>query len=184
MQDDMFSGWGVRTLSAGEAGYNPLAYHRGTVWPHDNALVAAGLRRYGHDEAARRIYDGIFQAATHFELHRMPEVFSGFPAAPYGEPVRYPVACHPQAWAAGSLPMLLATMLGLEPDGFNRRLVINRPLLPEPVNELTLTGLAVGDASVDLRFRRVEDGVALLVLQRRGDLAVIQQAAPPSAEEL
>src|SRR5262249_19498599 len=97
MADDMFSGWGVRPLSAQERRYNPIGYHLGTVWPHDNSFIAAGFRRYGFDDAARRVYGGITDAATHFAVSRLPEVFSGFRRQDFGVPVRYAVACHPQA---------------------------------------------------------------------------------------
>jgi glycogen debranching enzyme len=162
----------VRTLSAAAEAFNPVAYHLGTVWPHDNGLIVAGLRRYGHDEEAHRIYRGIFEAASHFDLYRLPEVFAGFPADPYGEPVRYPVACHPQAWAAGSLPFLLTTMLGLEADGFRGRLRIVRPRLLDLVEHLAVEDLRVGEGSVDLRFRRQGGRVEVEVIPRHGTLEV------------
>jgi glycogen debranching enzyme len=172
MEPELFGGWGVRTLSTKETAYDPISYHRGTVWPHDNALILAGLRRYGHEAAARRIYQGIFDAATHFDHFRMPEVFCGFAAQPFGEPVRYPVACHPQAWAAGALPLMLVTMLGLEPDGFARRLRIHRPFLLDLVHDLVLEDLAVGTARVDLRFHREGERVEVEVHRRHGSLEV------------
>ncbi|TIO72646.1 MAG: amylo-alpha-1,6-glucosidase, partial [Mesorhizobium sp.] len=101
MQDDMFNGWGVRTLSSAERRYNPVGYHLGTVWPHDNALLAAGCRRYGEDGAALRIFTAIVEAAMHFRHHRLPEAMAGFQRNDFQVPVHYPVACHPQAWAAG-----------------------------------------------------------------------------------
>lgn len=104
MEEDMFNGWGIRTLSSKERRYNPVGYHLGTVWPHDNALIAGGFRQYGFNEAARRVCSGILDAARHFEHERLPELFAGFTRAEYGVPVRYPVACHPQAWAAASVP--------------------------------------------------------------------------------
>ena len=112
--DELYSGWGVRTLGASEAGYNPLGYHTGTVWPHDNSLIAAGLARYGHDEAAGRITAAVLGAAPYFE-HRLPEVFAGFPASLTSVPIAYPTASRPQAWAAGAPLLLLSTLLGLRP---------------------------------------------------------------------
>ena len=112
--DELFSGWGVRTLGASEAGYNPLGYHTGTVWPHDNSLIAAGLARYGHEEAAAKIAAAVLSAAPYFE-YRLPEVFAGFPASLTTVPVAYPTASRPQAWAAGAPLLLLSTLLGLRP---------------------------------------------------------------------
>jgi glycogen debranching enzyme len=131
MSDAMFTGWGIRTLSTKEPRFNPVGYHLGTVWPHDNSLIAAGFRRYGFDDSARQVFRGIVDAAARFPHHRLPEVFSGFPRAEFGVPVHYPVACHPQAWAAGSVPYLLENLLGLVPEAFEHRLRVRRPVLPE-----------------------------------------------------
>jgi glycogen debranching enzyme len=158
LADDMFNGWGVRTLSGRERRYNPISYHDGTVWPHDNSLILAGLRLSGQDEGARRVFGGITDAALHFHAYRLPEVFAGFKRSDFGVPVHYPVACHPQAWAAGAVPFMLATLLGLTPEGFDRRLRIVRPVLPDHVNRVELHGLRVGAARADLRFRRGAGG--------------------------
>ncbi|MGP0048221.1 MAG: amylo-alpha-1,6-glucosidase, partial [Solirubrobacteraceae bacterium] len=112
--EQLYSGWGVRTLGVREAGYNPLGYHTGTVWPHDNSLIAAGLARYGHHEAASRIASAILTAAPYFE-HRLPEVFAGYPASLTSVPVAFPTASRPQAWAAGAPLLLLTTLLKLTP---------------------------------------------------------------------
>ena len=154
MADDVFSGWGIRTLSMQEKRYNPSGYHVGSVWPHDNSLIVAGFRNYGLDEAARRVFAGIAEAATYFHGDRLPEVFSGFRREHFGVPVRYPVACHPQAWAAGSVPFLLQSLLGLTPEAFDGRLRIVRPVLPDGVDRVELHRLRVGEARVDLRFTR------------------------------
>lgn len=159
MADDMFNGWGVRTLSSRECSYNPIGYHLGTVWPHDNAIITAGLRRYGRDEEALRIFDGILAAAARFRHYRLPEVFSGFARDEYPVPVPYPVADHPQAWAAASIPYMLQTLLGLQPDAFEHRLKIVRPLLPSDVDRLDMCGVRVGSASADLHFERRSHGV-------------------------
>ncbi len=173
LSEPMWSGWGVRTLSGEARRYNPIAYHRGTVWPHDNALITAGLRRHGFDGAACQVTTGILEASMHFPMHRLPELFSGFRRADYGLPVRYPVACHPQAWAAGSVPFMLATLLGLEPDAFEGRLRVVRPVLPESVGEVELRGLRVGSGSVDLAFvRRADGGCDARVLEARGGVDV------------
>ena len=172
MRDDMFNGWGVRTLATSERRYNPVGYHLGTVWPHDNALAAAGCRQYGEDDAALRIFTSIAEAAMHFRHHRLPEAMAGFPRADFQVPVHYPVACHPQAWAAGTAPFLLTVCLGLEPDGFANKLRIVRPRMPGFVNRIALRGLRVGKGSADLEFRRTDDGAEVDVLQTSGQLAV------------
>jgi glycogen debranching enzyme len=174
MAGDMFSGWGIRTLAASERAYNPVGYHLGTVWPHDNSLIAAGLRRNGFDAEACRVFSGLLDAARHFEHHRLPEVFSGFGREELAVPARYPVACHPQAWASGAIPFMLQSLLGLEPDAFRKRLHVVRPCLPAEISELRFERLRVGSAEVDLRFARHESGeLSVDVDRRRGDLEVV-----------
>jgi glycogen debranching enzyme len=175
MADDMFSGWGVRTLSAHSKGYNPIGYHLGTVWPHDNGLIGAGLKRYGFADHACRIFDGIAAAAGEFEHHRLPELWTGFSRASYATPIRYPVACHPQAWAAGSLPFLLRHLLGVEPEALDGRLHIRHPTMPATITWLEVHGIRVGGASVDLRLDRPRPGndePRVEVLGLRGKLDV------------
>ncbi len=177
MADDMFNGWGIRTLSSLEKAYNPTAYHLGSVWPHDSAMIAAGFRRYGFDEYASRIFAGLSAASLHFESQRLPELFCGFPYQDYSVPVRYPVACHPQAWAAGSIPYLITIFLGLQPEAFERRLRIVRPLLPQGVDRIQLRGLRVGSASVDIDFERGSDGqISVNVAALQGELDVALEA--------
>ena len=173
LSPEMFSGWGIRTLSAAVSRYDPLSYHLGTVWPHDNSIIAAGFKRYGFDDAAVRIFSGMLDAASHFKAHRLPELFGGFAREEYGAPVSYPLACEPQAWAAGAIPYLLTTTLGLEPEAFDRRLRIVRPMLPKNVNRLEIYDLRVGSASVDLLFERGDEGITARVQEKRGDLEVI-----------
>jgi glycogen debranching enzyme len=176
MAPDMYSGWGVRTLSASSPAYTPIGYHLGTVWPHDSALVAAGLKRYGDSAHAGRIFDGLAAAALDFEHHRLPELLTGFSRGRYDAPIRYPVACHPQAWAAGSLPFLLAQLLGLQPEAFEGRLRVVDPWMPGFVDVLELAGVRVGGATVDLRFEsnHAADGGAakVRVLRVEGKLDV------------
>jgi glycogen debranching enzyme len=170
----MFSGWGIRTLSSKELRYNPIGYHLGTVWPHDNSLIVAGFRRYGFDTEACRVFTAIVEAAQHFEHYRLPEVFAGFDRESYDVPVRYPVACHPQAWAAGAVPYLLQAVLGLTAEGFEHRLRIRHPVLPEFVRWLELHRLRVGHAHADLRFERAQNGtVHVTVVNIDGDLDVV-----------
>jgi glycogen debranching enzyme len=180
MADDMYSGWGIRTLSTRERAYNPVGYHLGTVWPHDVALALAGFRRYGFDKMACRVFSDLLHAATFFAHDRLPEAFAGFERAGYGVPVRYPVACHPQAWAAGSVPFMLTALLGLAPDALERRLVISRPCLPAFIQHLELHALRVGDAEVDLSFDRSGESVAVHVTRKRGELEVVTDRDAPS----
>jgi glycogen debranching enzyme len=173
MQHDMLNGWGIRTLSEKEKRYNPIGYHLGTVWPHDNALIATGFRRYSLDEPARDVWAGIVAAALQFPIYRLPEVFSGFRRRAFGQPVHYPVACHPQAWAAGSVPYLLTSLLGLKPEGFDKRLRVVRPVLPQRLEHVTLRGLRVGTAKVDLLFATGSEGkVGVEVLHSDGEVDV------------
>lgn len=174
MAEDMFSGWGIRTLSEKEKRYNPIGYHLGTVWPHDNSLIMAGLRQYGFDAEARQLFRGIVEAAVGFPLSRLPELFAGFRREDYDQPVRYPVACHPQAWAAGAVPYMLTTLLGLVPEAFEHRLRIVRPILPDWIDHLQVRRLRVGSAHTDLSFEKSPDGaIAVKVLGVEGPLEVV-----------
>jgi glycogen debranching enzyme len=173
MEEDMFSGWGIRTLASSESRYNPIGYHLGTVWPHDNSIIAAGFRRYGFDDDVEKIFKSIAHAALTFDNYRLPELYAGFPRKRFGVPVHYPVACHPQAWAAGSIPFLLHTLLGISAEAFDRRLRVVRPMLPEVAHHVIVRGLRVGDASADLRFQRTSHGVAVDVLSVDGDVSVL-----------
>jgi glycogen debranching enzyme len=178
MAPDMFSGWGIRTLSTKARRYNPVAYHLGTVWPHDNALIATGFRRYGLDREARRVFAGLVRAAAHFPSFRLPEVFAGFSTDEFTTPVRYPVACHPQAWASGSVPYLLIGLLGLEPDAFAGHLRVVRPVLPDGVSRLELHDLPVGRARISLGFRRTTNGrVEVEPLSTHGRIELIIEAS-------
>src|SRR5215210_2179062 len=161
MSPDMFTGWGVRTLAESHPAYNPVGYHTGSVWPHDSALIAFGLRRYGFDEDFTLIFEGLLEAASRFDDYRLPEVFAGFTRAEFDEPVPYPVACQPQAWAAGSIPFLLKWGLGLSPDALEKRLAVVRPSLPRWLNRVEVSGLALGNAKIDLVFERVGEHVTL-----------------------
>lgn len=151
--DDMWSGWGVRTLSARHRSYNPMSYQLGSVWPHDNALFATGCLRYGLHDDAHRVARALFDAARRFHEGRLPEVFAGFERTEDGFPVQYLGASVPQAWACGAVVQLLTAMLGLEPDARARTLAV-RPSLPEWLGEIGVRRLRVGDASVDLTVRR------------------------------
>ena len=146
LNESSFSGWGVRTLDSTEARYNPMSYHNGSVWPHDNALIALGMARYGRKDGALRILSGLFDASTWLDLHRMPELFCGFHRRAHEGPTLYPVACAPQSWAAGSVFLLLQACLGLTIDGIGKRISFERPELPQQLDRLALRQLRVGDA--------------------------------------
>src|SRR5262249_33352787 len=172
MATDSFSGWGVRTLPVNEARYNPMAYHNGSVWPHDSALIAFGFSRYGMQHLAASLLTGLFEAGTYLDLHRMPELFCGFPRDPGEGPILYPVACAPQAWAAASAFMLLQSSLGLWVSGAERQIWFTRPRLPPFLREVRISNLMVADATVDLLLVRHEDDVGMNVLHREGDVEV------------
>lgn len=172
LNQDSFCGWGVRTIASGEARFNPMSYHNGSVWPHDNALIALGLAHYGHTDAVQDIFLGMFRAATFMNLRRLPELFCGFRRRPGRGPTFYPVACSPQAWAAAAPLALLQASLGLGFDLGNRAIALNHPRLPGFLDEVILRNLRLGSASVDLQLRRRGSGVAVNVLRRDGDVMV------------
>jgi glycogen debranching enzyme len=165
-----FSGWGIRTVAAGAARYNPMSYHNGSVWPHDNALVALGFARYGFGAEVTKVLKGLFEASIYIDLRRLPELFCGFARVRRQGPTFYPVACSPQAWAATAPLALLAACLGLSFDPQNRTVIFNRPHLPEFLEEVTLLGLSLGDARIDIQLRRTGTDVAVNVLSRTGEI--------------
>ncbi len=169
---DFFSGWGVRTLAVAEARYNPMSYHNGSVWPHDNALIALGLSRYGRRNQVLQILRGIFDSASYAEMRRLPELYCGFRRRPGKGPTLYPVACAPQAWACVAPLALLQAALGLEFDAKARAIRFRQPLLPQFLDELVIRNLTLGPASVDVLLRRHDHAVSINVLRRRGDVAV------------
>lgn len=172
MQPDIFSGWGIRTLSKSSANFNPMAYHNGSIWPHDNSLIAYGLKRYGFKEEAVRIATNLYEAAMTFDDQRLPELFCGFSRRVPHPPVQYPVSCAPQAWAAGSVFLIIQFLLGLEPDAPKQELSIIDPVLPDWLNTVTLRNLRVGKATVDLRFQRRGEQVEYEVLSQNGTLDI------------
>jgi glycogen debranching enzyme len=175
LSEAMFSGWGVRTLAAGEARYNPMSYHNGSVWPHDNAITALGLSNYGFQSKAVSILYGLYEASLTVDLHRLPELFCGFHKRKDSSgPTLYPVACAPQAWAAASVYLLLRAALGISIHAPERAIRFSNPVLPPNLEEVTLENLIIGDASVDILFRRHKDGVAVEVLRREGDIEVVK----------
>jgi glycogen debranching enzyme len=176
LQPDLFSGWGIRTYAAGQVGYNPVGYHTGSVWPHDNALAAAGFKVAGAADGANTIAGRLIEAAQWFPDLRLPELFCGYDRAAVGAPVAYPVACSPQAWAAAAPFSFIATMLGLRADASAKRLELIQPTLPDWLTKLTITGLPIGGESVDLLVHRWRGRTSAEVLGRRGSIDVIIHA--------
>ncbi len=179
MAPDMWSGWGIRTLSAEHPSYNPYSYQNGSVWPHDNAIIALGFRRYGFTAEAGRIARDLSEAASHFNLNQMPELYAGLQRTPSGFPVQYVGANVPQAWAAGSVFMTLQAMLGLGPDAPNGRLWVD-PALPAWLPDLMLLGLRLGRHSFDIRFWREDGATAYEVLH--GDASAVARGQPGLVE--
>jgi glycogen debranching enzyme len=169
----MYSGWGVRTIGAQEARYNPMSYHNGSVWPHDNAMIAMGLKRYGYRAEASNLLRCWLEASTYLDIHRLPELVCGFERVPDRGPVLYPVACSPQAWAAGAVFMLLGACLGLRVEGALRRVRVHRPHLPPGIDEIQVHGVRVAGARLDLAFRRERAGVDVMLLRRDGPARVV-----------
>ncbi|MBI4445402.1 MAG: amylo-alpha-1,6-glucosidase [Acidobacteria bacterium] len=170
---DSFSGWGIRTVAASEIRYNPMSYHNGSVWPHDNALIALGLSRYGLSGLAARVMAGIFDASIFVDLHRLPELFCGFQRRHGEGPTLYPVACAPQAWAAGSVFMFLQACLALSINAQQCEVTLRRPLLPVFLDTVRITNLQVGDSEVDLLVERHAYTVTVDVLRRKGALDIV-----------
>jgi glycogen debranching enzyme len=172
MSQKFFSGWGIRTVARGEARYNPMSYHNGSIWPHDNALIALGLARYGLKHSVDHVFKGLFDAASYMDLRRLPELFCGFQRQRRRGPTLYPVACAPQAWASATPFTLLEAALGLEFDAKRGEIRLRDPRLPAFLNEVVLRDLRLGPSSVDLRIRRHGEEVSLEVLRTRGQIQV------------
>jgi glycogen debranching enzyme len=172
MRPHFFTGWGIRTVALGEARYNPMSYHDGSIWPHDNALITLGLARYGLKHSVEQVFKGLFDAATYMDLRRLPELFCGFRRERHRGPTLYPVACAPQAWASATPFTLLEAALGLEFDAARNEIRLRNPRLPAFLNEVILRQLRLGAATVDLRITRHGDDVSLEVLRARGKIQV------------
>ncbi len=170
---DMFSGWGIRTLSSVSPAYNPMGYHVGSVWPHDNGMTIVGLRSLGFTEQAFEVAQGLIDMTIQQPYQRPPELFCGFDRTPQSSPVRYPVACSPQAWATGTIFQILQIMANLIPDAPNNCLRIVNPTLPPSVHYLSLQNLKVGQTVLDLEFERPNETTACRVVRKRGNLRVV-----------
>ena len=172
METRFNSGWGIRTVAKGEARYNPMSYHNGSIWPHDNSLIALGFARYGFAHSVEQLFKGLFKAATYMDARRLPELYCGFQRQRGRGPTLYPVACSPQAWASATPFTLLEASLGLEFDPGKGEIRLRNPRLPAFLDEVTLRNLRLDSASVDLRVRRHKDAVSLDILRTSGKIQV------------
>ncbi len=172
VEPDFFSGWGIRTVARGPARYNPMSYHNGSIWPHDNAVIASGLARYGHTEAALKVFRGLYDASLHFKQHRLPELFCGFERRPGEGPTLYPVACSPQAWSAAAVTGLLQACLGLKIDAIDRVVSLQTPRLPDFIDWVNIGNLRVGSCSLDLTLQRYTNNVGVEVTRNDGGVLV------------
>jgi glycogen debranching enzyme len=175
MSEHAFSGWGIRTVASRSARYNPMSYHNGSVWPHDSAIVAAGLARYGFTARASEVFSGIFDLSQVVDLNRLPELICGFHRRAGDSPTLYPVACAPQAWAAGAIYLLAQACLGLRVDALEQRVTFAHAVLPEEIEWLRIKNLAVGRASVDILLTRHTHDVGVTVLRRAGELTIVAE---------
>ncbi|HLO57487.1 MAG TPA: glycogen debranching N-terminal domain-containing protein [Bacteroidales bacterium] len=162
----MFSGWGIRTLSANEIRYNPMSYHNGSIWPHDNALIAYGFSKYGLKDVVNKIAAGLFDASLFIEGQRMPELFCGFPRRKGEAPTAYPVACSPQSWSVGSVFMIIQAMLGIEINQYEKVIRFNKPSLPDFIDTLQIRRLSFLDMKLDIQFNRTSQGVSIALLNK------------------
>jgi len=176
MKPSSFSGWGIRTLATSEPRYNPMSYHNGSVWPHDNALVATGMARYGFRAEAALIFKGLFEASTYIDLRRLPELFCGFPRLRSHGPTFYPVACSPQAWSAAATLSLVRSCLGIGFDPENDYVIFDQPVLPDFMDDVTLRQLSLDNSKIDVRLARAGAQVAVNVLARDGTTRAITRS--------
>jgi glycogen debranching enzyme len=168
-----FSGWGIRTLATNEKRYNPMSYHNGSVWPHDNAMIALGSLRRTDKEVALRVLRSLLELSVEVQQRRLPELICGFARRPGKGPTLYPVACSPQAWAAGSVFMVLQACLGVEIRALESRIILHHSALPEELKQVHIRNLRVGNASVDLAFERYSETVGVNILRRSGDVEIV-----------
>jgi glycogen debranching enzyme len=169
----MFSGWGVRTLAEGSVLFNPMSYHNGSVWPHDNAVIAFGLSSYGYHAEALKILQGLFDASLYLDLQRLPELFCGFARRPNEGTTAYPVACSPQAWAVGAVFLLLQASLQIEVNALTKTITFNKPQLPSFLNKLVIRNIVVGDDLFHFELYRHQYDVGFHVMNKPEDWEMI-----------
>lgn len=173
LSDDFFSGWGIRTIARSERNYNPMSYHNGSVWPHDNALIGWGLSRYGFKREVLKIFTGLFEASQFVDLRRLPELFCGFERREAEGPTLYPVACQPQAWASGAVFLLLKAVLGLNFESETNSVVFKNPVLPEYLDVVVLNNITMAEGRVNLYLERYGEDVVVKVLEKEGDINIV-----------
>jgi glycogen debranching enzyme len=169
---DFFSGWGIRTIAKGEPRYNPMSYHNGSIWPHDNSFIALGLSRYGFRQHVDKIFEAMLASASYMELRRLPELFCGFRRRHGAGPTLYPVACSPQAWASGALFLIIQAALGIEFDPTARAIRFRNPRLPPSFDRIVLRQLRLNDAIVDIELKGSGSRVSMRVLRNTGAVQV------------
>jgi len=173
MSPAVFGGWGIRTVGSSESRYNPMSYHNGSIWPHDNGLIALGFARYGLQKSAARVFGALFDAAAYMDLRRLPELFCGFPRRERNAPTQYPVACSPQAWASATPLCLLQASLGLELLDRTGEVKFYRPMLPDFLDHVRLRNLRLSSGSVDVLLHRQDNNIGVTVTRRDGDVVVV-----------
>src|SRR5579859_3206565 len=173
MTPDSFTGWGIRTVATNEARYNPLSYHNGSVWPHDNSIVANGMAKFGHKKTAGQILIAMLDLSGEVELHRLPELFCGLRRRPTEGPTLYPVACSPQAWAAAAPFFILEGCLGISVRAELRRIIFDHPFLPEGISQLSIRNLRCGKAAADLLLERRGDSVLVHCESKQDDVEIM-----------
>jgi glycogen debranching enzyme len=172
LSEDFFTGWGIRTLASDEVRYNPMSYHNGTVWPHDNAMVGYGLARYGHQEGALKVLAGLYDTTFFLDLQRLPELFCGFTRRKGEGPTAYPVACSPQAWAVASVYLLIQACLGLRINACTNTITFFRPALPEFLDEFTVRNLRINGETIALKVNRKDGEVTVQPLTRERQVRI------------
>jgi glycogen debranching enzyme len=173
LNETFSSGWGIRTIASSETRYNPMSYHNGSIWPHDNALIAAGFARYGFKDATTRVLNALFDASKFMENSRLPELYCGFTRRRGEGPVLYPVACNPQAWSSATVFYLIQSCLGLRIEAATQRIYLDNPRLPSALEQIEVSDLHVGSGAVDLLLLRYADDVAVNVQRRVGKVEVV-----------
>jgi glycogen debranching enzyme len=166
MSEEMFTGWGVRTLSSKAVRYNPMSYHNGSVWPHDTALIAYGFARYGMIREAMKLMQGLFDASLFIELQRLPELFCGFPLRPDEAPTSYPVACSPQAWSVATVFLLMHACLKMEIDGYEKKFIFHNPILPDYLNEVKISNLKFEGEEFSLEIRKYDHDLGIHLIKK------------------
>ena len=169
----MFSGYGIRTMGKGEAGYNPMSYHDGSVWPHDNSMTLLGLSKLGLTAEAKKVMSGLIEASRHFEYDRLPELFCGYEST-IGKAVKYPVACSPQAWAAGTPLVFVQSLLGLFPNSLQKEIHLH-PILLNGMNTLTVQNIAIGDGVLSLSVVRNGDKVETTIIENSTGYDIVKE---------